>query len=425
MSAWPRFRQGAAIVTTVCATIVGLVAWEFQAAAAEYLLHPGDVLEISALGLSELRQTSSINPDGQASLPLVGSIKAAGLSLAKLREKIGELLPTKVFRRRTMDGREYPVVVALDEILITVAEYRPVYLDGDVAKPGAQTYRPGMTVRQALALAGGYDVMRFHGRDPFLETADFRAEYYSLWADFAKEQAHIARLQAELGNKPAIDRQGWVDTPISHSVAAEIERLENEQFEARKADLQHEKDHLRRAIVQEDGRIGVLNEQETKEKEGAQADEADLQQMRESFKKGIIPTTRMSEARRLTLFSATQALQTTAVLAQAERERENLRRGLEKLDDDRRMQLLGDLQGAEVNLEGIRARLQAVGDKLMYSGMVRSQLVRGIGSQPDVKISRDVDGDRQTLVADQETELMPGDVIEVAVRLEEMAASAP
>jgi polysaccharide export outer membrane protein len=282
-----------------------------------------------------------------------------------------------------------------------------------------------MTVRQALALAGGYDVMRFHGRDPFLESADFRAEYYSLWADFAKEQAHIARLQAELGNKPAIDRQGWVDTPISHSVAAEIERLENEQFEARKADLQHEKDHLRRAIVQEDGRIGVLNEQETKEKEGAQADEADLQQMRESFKKGIIPTTRMSEARRLTLFSATQALQTTAVLAQAERERENLRRGLEKVDDDRRMQLLGDLQGAEVNLEGIRARLQAVGDKLMYSGMVRSQLVRGTGSRPDVKISRDVDGDRQTLAADQETELMPGDVIEVAVRLEDMTASAP
>jgi polysaccharide export outer membrane protein len=308
--------------------------------------------------------------------------------------------------------------------MITVAEYRPVYLDGDVEKPGAQTYRPGMRVRQALALAGGYDVMRFHGRDPFLESADFRSEYYSLWAEFAKEQAHIARLQAELGNRPAIDRQGWIETPISGSVSSQIAKLEDQQFETRKLDLQREKDHLKRAIAQEEGRIAVLNEQEAKEKEGAQADNVDLQQMRENFKRGIVPTMRMAEARRVTLFSATQALQTMALLAQAERERENLNRSLEKVDDDRRMQMLGELQDAEVRLEGFRTRLQAVGDKLMYSGMVRSQLVRGATSTPNIKIHRDIEGDRQTLVADADTELMPGDVIEVAIRLEDMAASS-
>jgi len=325
MSAWLWFRGGTPIFKAICAIAFASIAWVPTARADEYLLHPGDVLEVFALGLNELRQTTAINPDGQAFFPLVGPVRAAGLSVAKLREKVGELLPSKVFRRRTADGREYPVVVTPDELMITVAEYRPVYLDGDVEKPGAQTYRPGMRVRQALALAGGYDVMRFHGRDPFLESADFRSEYYSLWAEFAKEQAHIARLQAELGNRPAIDRQGWIETPISGSVSSQIAKLEDQQFETRKLDLQREKDHLKRAIAQEEGRIAVLNEQEAKEKEGAQADNVDLQQMRENFKRGIVPTMRMAEARRVTLFSATQALQTMALLAQAERERENAR----------------------------------------------------------------------------------------------------
>jgi polysaccharide biosynthesis/export protein len=415
------FRRGTVVAVLACCAALALGADD---AVGEYLLHPGDVLDISALGVSDLHQTTAISPDGQASLPLVGPVKAAGLSLAQLRQKVGELLPNKVFRRRTPDGREYPVVVTPDEIMISVAEYRPVYLDGDVARPGAQSYRPGMTVRQALALAGGYDVMRFHGHDPFLESADFRAEYYALWADFAKQQARIGRLRAELENKPSIDHRGWIETPISRAAAAQIEDLENKRFETRRTGIEHEKDHLRRALAQEDGRIAVLSEQEAKEREGAQADVVDLQQMRENFKKGIIPTMRMSEERRVTLFSATQALQTNATLAQAQRERENLSRSLERVDEDHRVQVLAELQDAQIDLETTRARLQAVGDKLMYSGMVRSQLVRGSGGKPDVKISRDSDSQRQTLMADEDTELMPGDVVEVAIRLDELATSS-
>jgi polysaccharide export outer membrane protein len=413
-----------AMVTGALAAAALILVSHVSAHAEAYLLHSGDVLEVSVLNLPELKQTSTINPDGQAWLPLVGPVKASGLSLPDLRKKLGELLPNKVFRRHTPDGREYPVVITADEVMVTVAEYRPVYLDGDVAKPGAQPYRPGMTVRQALSLAGGYDVMRFHGRDPFLESADFRSEYYSLWAQFAKEQLHIARLQAELANKASIDRQGLIDTPISAQTASVIDQLESKQFEARKDDLQKEKNHLHRAMSQEDGRIAVLTEQQSKEKEEAQADANDLAEMRENFKKGVVPVMRMSETRRFSLFSATQALQTTALLAQAERQREDLNRAFEKVDDDRHMQLLHELQDAQVNLETLRARLAAVGDKLMYSGMVRSQLVRGSAGSPSIKIAREADGERQTVSADEDTDLMPGDVVEVAVRLEEIAAQS-
>jgi polysaccharide export outer membrane protein len=60
-----------------------------------------------------------------------------------------------------------------DEVTLTVAKYRPIYLNGGVANPETQQYRPGTTVRQGIALASGYDTMRFGERDPFLDPSDF------------------------------------------------------------------------------------------------------------------------------------------------------------------------------------------------------------------------------------------------------------
>jgi polysaccharide export outer membrane protein len=420
----PIHRRSIAIVRRVFLAITILCCCSPIDAFAEYLLSPGDVVEISAVGLRELRQTTAINVDGQASFPLLGEIRAAGMPLSELQQKIRELLPTKVFRRRTEDGRESQVVLSPDEITVTIAEYRPIYLDGDVAKPGALTYRAGMKVRQAIALAGGYDTMRFRGRDPFLESADFRADYYSLWTEFAKEQARISRLKAELAGNAQFDRQRFTVVPVASHVLSQIEDSEARQLTLRNGDHAKEMDHLQRAIRQQDHRVAVLGENLQKEREGTEADANDFEEMRQKFSKGLIPTSRLSETRRFALYSASQALQTAASLAQAEREHEDLKRNLERLDDQRRIRLLGELQEAEIRLETIRSRLQAVGDKLMYAGLVKSQLVRGNGGEPDVKIFRDANNVRQILTADEDAELMPGDVVKIALRLEDLTASS-
>jgi len=387
-------------------------------ASAEYLLAPGDVLEITVIGLPDLRQSTTIDVDGQAHFPVVGQVKAAGMSLLELRDKIRELLPGRVFRRRTQEGREYPLVVTADEVTIAVAEYRPVYLDGDVARPGAQAYRPGLTVRQAIALAGGYDVMRFRGRDPFLEATDFRAEYYGLWTEFAKEEAHISRVKSQLAGKTDLDRPARVETPIPLSVASGIAELETQQLRAELADHQDEKAHLRNAIEQVDRRRSILSETEAKEKEGAGAEARDLDEMKRNFAKGVIPIMRMSEVRRLSLLSATQALQTTALLVQVEREQGELKRRLRRTDGQRQIELTRELQDAQVRLETIRVRIQATGEKLVYAGLVRSQLVRGRGGSPDVRVFRGQNQARQSLNVGEDTELLPGDVVEVALRME-------
>src|SRR5215469_4061774 len=122
------------------------------AAQAKYRLAAGDVLEISAINLPNLHRRIPVDVDGNAVFPLIGPVPASGLTLAELRAKVAELLPTKVMRRKAPDGRDVAESVSADELLLEVEEYRPVYLDGDVAKPGAQPFRPGLTVREAIAL---------------------------------------------------------------------------------------------------------------------------------------------------------------------------------------------------------------------------------------------------------------------------------
>jgi polysaccharide export outer membrane protein len=126
----------------------------------------------------------------------------------------------------------------------------------------------------------------------------------------------------------------------------------------------------------------------------------------------------MSEMRRMSLLSSTQALQTTALLATVERQQGELKRRLKSTDDRWQIDLMGQLQEAQVRLETIRVRIQSAGEKLEYAGLVRSQLVRGRGGSPDVHLFREQNQTRQSLSVSEDTELLPGDVVEVALRME-------
>ena len=107
--------------------------------------------------------------DGTIAAPHLGSIPVAGRPLPQVRAEIGAALASKPFRQRTSDGRENALVIDPDEVTTILAEFRPVYIDGDVSKAGEYPFRPGLTARQAVAVAGGYDVMHLRMNNPYLE----------------------------------------------------------------------------------------------------------------------------------------------------------------------------------------------------------------------------------------------------------------
>src|SRR5690606_12292431 len=95
-----------------------------------------------------------------------GSIPVAGLNIHDINALLQERLASKTLRQSSPSGEEFLVMIDPQRVLVSVAEYRPVYVSGDVASPGEQRYRPGLTVRQAISLAGGYD------NDPLLPSPD-------------------------------------------------------------------------------------------------------------------------------------------------------------------------------------------------------------------------------------------------------------
>jgi polysaccharide export outer membrane protein len=112
-------------------------------ASAAYTLGAGDQLRLITFGEQTLSGQFAVDDGGNVEIPLLGPQHAAGLTTHQFAEAVAAQLREKNIIRN-------PSVSA--EIL----SYRPVYVLGEVNKPGEYPYRPGMTVLTVVALAGGF-----------------------------------------------------------------------------------------------------------------------------------------------------------------------------------------------------------------------------------------------------------------------------
>jgi len=109
----------------------------------DYLIGPEDVLEISVWKNPALSKTVKVRPDGKISMPLIGDIKASGLTPNQLR---------KVIER---DLSRYQQTAIASVIVTEVNSYR-IFILGEVKSPGAYQMKTRTSVLQAIALAGGF-----------------------------------------------------------------------------------------------------------------------------------------------------------------------------------------------------------------------------------------------------------------------------
>ena len=112
--------------------------------AGDYKLGISDKVKIKVQEWPDLAGEYTVNPDGVVSLPLIGSINVVGLNLNDLAREISDRLQ----RRSEGTDRAFAAV--------EIAQYRPFAILGDVQKPGQYPYRPGLTVLEAISVAGGY-----------------------------------------------------------------------------------------------------------------------------------------------------------------------------------------------------------------------------------------------------------------------------
>ena len=117
-------------------------------APAGYILTPNDQVAVEVFGEDDLRTNGRLNPEGNFSVPLLGSIHLAGLTLPQAASKLTELY-----------GRDYLVNPKINVVVLSYAKRRFSIL-GQVNRPGSiempDTNPGGIDLLEAVAMAGGY-----------------------------------------------------------------------------------------------------------------------------------------------------------------------------------------------------------------------------------------------------------------------------
>ena len=108
----------------------------------QYRLSAGDVLKISVFGEPDLSiDEVRLNDAGTFSYPFLGEMQVRGLTASQVEAMITERLQG-----------DYLVN---PRVSVSIIEYREFFISGEVRNPGGYPYQPGLTLRRAVALAGG------------------------------------------------------------------------------------------------------------------------------------------------------------------------------------------------------------------------------------------------------------------------------
>src|SRR5262249_19803298 len=112
-----------------------------EAATQSLRLQAGEKIRVTVFGENSLSGDYQIDPSGFVSLPLAGTIKAAGLTQAELKQEL-----TNKFKNEYLKN---------PKVTISIVEFRPFYIIGEIEKPGSYPYTSGLNVLSAIAIAGG------------------------------------------------------------------------------------------------------------------------------------------------------------------------------------------------------------------------------------------------------------------------------
>jgi polysaccharide export outer membrane protein len=144
----PRALQGILGILSVAAPLLlggcysAPVATEPETPPGPTTLGPGDRVRVIVFGQQQLSGDFVIGDDGSLSLPLVGRMPVAGLTAGQAE---------KAMRDRLGHG-----IIVNPEVSIDVLQYRPVYVVGEVVRPGGYELVGKGRVINAVALAGGF-----------------------------------------------------------------------------------------------------------------------------------------------------------------------------------------------------------------------------------------------------------------------------
>ncbi|PTM97156.1 polysaccharide biosynthesis/export family protein [Mycoplana dimorpha] len=382
-----------------------------QAAAEEYRLDVLDKLRVRVVewqtAEGAVRDWSAISGDyavgasGAISLPLVGELPVSGRTTAEVADEIAQRMQ-KLFALRDLPSAS-----------VELAQYRPIYVAGEVQKPGEYPFAPSMTVLKAVSLGGGLkrgDAGQRFARDFIRADGDASV----LVAERNRLLVRRARLQAELADKDSIAPPAELkDAPdlaalIESETALMVSRDRRQKVQlAALADL--------KTLLQTE--IASLNKKAETQARQLSLVEEDLQKVDSLAEKGLTVSSRklsleqrVADVQASLLDIDTAALKAKQDFSKATQDETNLK-------NDWDAALAQEMQNTERELEAVTLKL-ATNQRLMSEALAQSAEAAAMkenATEAEIAfvIVREKDGRATEIPATETTQVLPGDVIKV------------
>ena len=375
-----------------------------------YRLAPGDRIFLVVFDEPQLSGEFYVDGGGDVLLPLAGSVKLTGLTLAEAQELI---------QKQFANG-----VLVHPAVSVRIKEYRPIFVTGDVKRPGSYRFMFGESVKAAIATAGGEGAAT--ERLPTITASDFisaEERVRQLEEEYVGLLVRKARLEAQR------DDRGSFVMPLLvglNTRTVDFERVysaENDTFLRLSQNYSDQVDTLQKQRPRIEMEIEAVTKQIAKQNEHLNIVNGRLADLEPLFNKGYL--------RKDVLVN--QQIEKTLVEAQLsnlEAQVARLHQGMGELDvklgDTKAVyarQVLGELQETSQRLRAIETILGSA-RKLRE---VKAEEASGVSGDANftVTISRVREGRLVEFEATNQTILSPGDVVEVKRKREVGSTDMP
>lgn len=344
-----------------------------------------------------------VSPAGTISVPLVGEVKARDRTPAELAATIADLL-----KQRTGLSKA-------PETSVEVVRYPMIYVTGLVDRPSELEFRPGMTVMQAVAMAGGRE-RRTNPAGGYsdMEQIRYTGELNRMELEMMQLAARRARLRAEFTDSTKVEFPQALKTSNGAAIQ-QIVRDESTLFDARLEAMRRQLDSLAELGALLKNEIDVLEEKTTVQQHQIDISQDELKGVSKLVSDQTVTKSRQTALERIVAELQSEKLDLQVAAMRAKQKLSETERDAVTLQGQRRTEAGRDLQTTEASIEDLKLKRSTTLQLLQINGASLSRfadmkamdlepleywITHGGGTDPAVKVS-------------EATLLVPGDVLDV------------
>ncbi|WP_077965353.1 polysaccharide biosynthesis/export family protein [Ensifer adhaerens] len=380
-----------------------------QVAPAAYRISVGDVLSFDILDDVDLPVSLTIGTDGAAAFPLIGAFKVEGQTIPEAVDAL----------RSEFLSRQLLTAPKLSLSIVTV---RPVLILGEVRTPGSFAYYPGLTVEQAVGLAGGPQTAMSNPADRIIARAKLRGTIEETDVEIVREAVYAARLNAQLRGSDKVDLKDVPESVKKYVDEASVGPVVAIEEKILKTDLLSTKNQLeilKQSIMQTEASLMILDKLKAQQQEVVGLNEQIEARTLALRKRELNTESELSRVKMATSGERSRLWELVSEIGRSKREFASLKLQLETLTANREKEILTLLQEREATLKKLETQRRTTEEQMLLMAAADNDASKQQQVSFLYKIDRETGrGEaktRQSIEATKVTAVLPGDVIFVSI----------